>query len=640
MKKLLSFTLGLSVLLSCGAMTAFAESSAVPVELDKSVYSQLLRSINSYDCDLDSDGIITEEEFLQIKSLYLDLDSIDDISWLEKLKSCKYLSLSNGNITDFSVLKDMPALRMLNMSDVPVTDISFMKEIELESCWFSEMDQITAEQRMEVLRFSAPEIWTGTGGSIECYPRGFVDYEISLGDPDIAVFFDGQTSTVFSGEMIYGVSEGKTSFTVSIDGKEYYTGELTVKKAPDAYDPELHDAEVRNFKIGQSRYYSYDDERDGSGKVALVNGTLYSINGSEIKEVETDVADYNFSYARSYKNNSKSADMVLKNDGTLLVNGKKVTDVKVRAMDSGYFMDENGIIYSIVGKGDDITTAVVASDSKYWLEGCLPFYVSKNGQIRYFSTDLVSDGTLRVFNGNTNIGEPISSCYFCSVYVLDKSHTLYELYHSDTLTKTKVADDVVSLEMIGDSKLEYTLSDGTKKTIGAYGAGGGAVERAKAYLGIDSGTFYIHEYQNRGIEENDAVFSYYIDKNRTMSLEFLGDYCGLTHVEGEIGESYDKTLDHGYVWFLRTDGSIWRYDLDAKEWQDKTGGTAVTEKKTVRGDINADGEFNISDAVLLQKWLLAVPDTNITDWKAGNLAADDVLDVFDLCAMKKELLNK
>lgn len=62
--------------------------------------------------------------------------------------------------------------------------------------------------------------------------------------------------------------------------------------------------------------------------------------------------------------------------------------------------------------------------------------------------------------------------------------------------------------------------------------------------------------------------------------------------------------------------------------------------ESISGDINADGKFNVSDVVLLQKWLLAVPDTHIPDSKAGNFCDDDKLDVFDLCLMKRELVNK
>lgn len=58
------------------------------------------------------------------------------------------------------------------------------------------------------------------------------------------------------------------------------------------------------------------------------------------------------------------------------------------------------------------------------------------------------------------------------------------------------------------------------------------------------------------------------------------------------------------------------------------------------GDCNGDGTFNIADVVLLQKWLLAVPNVTIPDWKAADLCEDGRLDVFDLCMMKRELLSK
>lgn len=56
--------------------------------------------------------------------------------------------------------------------------------------------------------------------------------------------------------------------------------------------------------------------------------------------------------------------------------------------------------------------------------------------------------------------------------------------------------------------------------------------------------------------------------------------------------------------------------------------------------MNADGTFNVADVVLLQKWLIAVPDTELTDWKAADLYEDDRLDVFDLCMIKQILISR
>lgn len=60
-------------------------------------------------------------------------------------------------------------------------------------------------------------------------------------------------------------------------------------------------------------------------------------------------------------------------------------------------------------------------------------------------------------------------------------------------------------------------------------------------------------------------------------------------------------------------------------------------KNPVQGDVNKDGEFNVADVVILQKWILAAPDTTLADWKAADLCEDNRLDVFDLCMMKQIL---
>ena len=60
------------------------------------------------------------------------------------------------------------------------------------------------------------------------------------------------------------------------------------------------------------------------------------------------------------------------------------------------------------------------------------------------------------------------------------------------------------------------------------------------------------------------------------------------------------------------------------------GGWIVPETNdTVRGDVNADGELTIADAVLMQKWILSVPGSDLADWKAGDLCKDGIIDSFD-----------
>ena len=54
-------------------------------------------------------------------------------------------------------------------------------------------------------------------------------------------------------------------------------------------------------------------------------------------------------------------------------------------------------------------------------------------------------------------------------------------------------------------------------------------------------------------------------------------------------------------------------------------------------DVNGDGKRNAADIVLMQQWLLQVPDTTLADWQAGDCNADGRLDGLDLCRMRQLL---
>lgn len=65
---------------------------------------------------------------------------------------------------------------------------------------------------------------------------------------------------------------------------------------------------------------------------------------------------------------------------------------------------------------------------------------------------------------------------------------------------------------------------------------------------------------------------------------------------------------------------------------------AVWEKSILRGDANNDGEVNITDAVILQNWLLGSGD--LTNWQNVDLCEDGVIDVFDMVLMRKLIIEK
>ena len=63
-------------------------------------------------------------------------------------------------------------------------------------------------------------------------------------------------------------------------------------------------------------------------------------------------------------------------------------------------------------------------------------------------------------------------------------------------------------------------------------------------------------------------------------------------------------------------------------------------KLKICGDVNGDGEFDITDVVCLQRWLISTPDSEPKIWESADFCIDNKLDIFDLCLMKKALLEK
>jgi len=98
---------------------------------------------------------------------------------------------------------------------------------------------------------------------------------------------------------------------------------------------------------------------------------------------------------------------------------------------------------------------------------------------------------------------------------------------------------------------------------------------------------------------------------------------------------YEKEFRAGDTVWLSENGQssgCVNYAVFAKE--------AKTEPERITGDVNADGMCNVVDVVMLQKWLMAVPDAVLTDGAAADLHADGRIDAFDLALLKRFLLER
>lgn len=141
------------------------------------------------------------------------------------------------------------------------------------------------------------------------------------------------------------------------------------------------------------------------------------------------------------------------------------------------------------------------------------------------------------------------------------------------------------------------------------------------------------------------------DGEYTIRIYYLsGEYRDLMF---SVTGTYAQTLNGLYANRNDWDGiravdatvSLKKGDNVIRLYNDKSYGPNIDRiavalpEETVLGNVNADGVFSVAGVVLLQKWILAAPDTKLANWKAADLCEDDRLDVFDLCLMKRMLVE-
>lgn len=125
------------------------------------------------------------------------------------------------------------------------------------------------------------------------------------------------------------------------------------------------------------------------------------------------------------------------------------------------------------------------------------------------------------------------------------------------------------------------------------------------------------------------------DEGYILRSDTLTEFS-VTVDDGDLirGRSYDLNDLDSVLIFEQDDRSV---GLAAD--MDKNGSYETVLQEIANGDVNNDNVLTIADIVLLQEWLLAVPDTHLVNWKAADMNYDSKLDVFDLCLMKRALLS-
>lgn len=200
---------------------------------------------------------------------------------------------------------------------------------------------------------------------------------------------------------------------------------------------------------------------------------------------------------------------------------------------------------------------------------------------------------------------------------------------------------------------EVTLCNTVEK-IGDYTfMGDSALEKVTLSSGLTelpSGTFYYCKSLGEIIIPEGVVnlgegaFSSSKIQSLTLptSLESIDNLCfASTKIEALIVKNPTCAFGDNVFEYNKTEMTIYGYNNSTAQRYalDNDIKFVTLPDDMVMGDVNGDGTFNIVDVIQFQKWLLNVPNTTLNNWVAADLCADGKLNVFDLCLMKRMLLQ-
>ena len=197
---------------------------------------------------------------------------------------------------------------------------------------------------------------------------------------------------------------------------------------------------------------------------------------------------------------------------------------------------------------------------------------------------------------------------------------------------------------------------------------GAVIENGRYRIKNVNSELFISEKNGNAVQSNGTVWTFTKNNDETfyittldgmaLTVEKSADTNGtnilLQKHKGDTSQKYTLCRNTDGTYALLTAASDNKSCLDVYniskedganicqwEYWGGNGQKFILESvKEIEGDVNADGARSVTDAVLLQKWLLAVPDAKLTDWKAADLCEDNIINVLDLHLMKRMLLEQ
>lgn len=291
--------------------------------------------------------------------------------------------------------------------------------------------------------------------------------------------------------------------------------------------------------------------------------------------------------------------------------------------------------YQLIASMRDVTTrkSTIAIGESVplkieWSNGALP-------EVTYTSSDesVVTVDENGVFTGISEGTAVITAALektSCSIEVtVSKDVIPSTIYNTSELKGYDIkmnATDVICYDGSGNMNIAAVNDDGELKYSNIFKKGDEyIVERDSVMVAAQYGYTYL-------APESESVN--YVDCREVEVGDIIGSSSVILTYDYYLNEIISPIIDHDLYSKYFGENLL---QITAVDHENKKVKAELIEP--VAGDVNADGVVSIADAVMLQKWLLGVPDVKLYNWKSADLCEDGVIDVYDLCLMKRELIN-
>ena len=218
--------------------------------------------------------------------------------------------------------------------------------------------------------------------------------------------------------------------------------------------------------------------------------------------------------------------------------------------------------------------------------------------------------------------------YFSQQHELSEFKTFYDIKNiqDSNWNKLRTATLVKQINIFPpfESKVGATISDATGNIVATLKNG---------MLEIVSGM----EDKMIGNIDEDGVIQIAVDSSEEYQVSVTSDEP-VTIAVAQGNQNYNS-VNNGAVYTAAPGNTTIDIapDTPAAETHvtDASGKAIEPDKVWNLGDVNGDRSANIADAVLLQKWLLNKPDSDLTEWTAADIYEDGKLNVYDLTLLKQ-----